>query len=133
MSSTSGIDVLSDITRTVPSELLRARLLQGRLNGALSDLGLAENLPTGWVTSACSGWYFSPFNHHQASKLVVALEEFTAVLDGAGLEKHLRAGASPGPGQQAFQFGDPGGCTGADATLRADLFQGRMHGRRRTQ
>jgi hypothetical protein len=105
MSTTRGFAVPADISRGVPPELLRARLLGRRLNGALYDLGLIEQVPTGWVTPACSGWYFAPFTHHQANKLVVALEDLTVVLEEAGLEDHLRAGAFPGPGQLAFSLG----------------------------
>jgi hypothetical protein len=105
MSTTTGIVVPTDAPREVPPELLRARLLGRRLNGALWDLGLVEKVPTSWVTPACSGWYFSPFTHHQANKLVVALEDLAVFLQEAGLEDHLRAGAFPGPGQQAFDFG----------------------------
>ena len=106
MSPTPGIAVPTDTHRAVPPELFRARQLRRRLNGAFWDLGLAETVPTGWVTPVCSGWYFSPFTHHQANKLVVALEDLTVVLEEAGLEDHLRAGASPGPGQLAFDLGD---------------------------
>ena len=92
-------------SQQVPPELFRARQLRRRLNGALYDLGLIEKVPAAWVTPVCSGWYWSPFTHHQANKLVVALEDLTVVLEKAGLQQHLRAGAHPGSGQQAFDFG----------------------------
>ncbi len=88
-----------------PPELLRARQLHRRLGGALYDLGLAERVPTGWVTPACSGWYFSPVNLPQANRFVVALEDLAVVLQAAGLDERLRSGAIPGPGQQQFSFG----------------------------
>jgi hypothetical protein len=105
MSKPLGLAVSTDIPREVPSELCRSRQLHRRLNGALWDLGLIGKVPTGWVTPACSGWYFSPFTHHQADKLVVALEDLWVVLEASGQADSLRAGAHPGPGQQAFDFG----------------------------
>ena len=75
------------------------------MNGALYDLGLLERLPSNWVTPVCSGWYFSPFTRHQADKLVTALEGLAVVLERAGQADYRRAGAFPGPGQQAFDFG----------------------------
>lgn len=105
MTTTLGPTVPTDAPREVPPELFRARQLHRRLNGALWDLGLIEKVPTGWVTPACSGWYFSPFTHHQADKLVVALEDLWVVLEAAGQADYLRAGAHPGSGQQAFDLG----------------------------
>ena len=106
MSTDISIAVSADSSRGVPPELLRSRLLNRRLNGALYDLGLLERLPSNWVTPVCSGWYFSPFTHHQADKLVTALEDLAHVLERAGHADYLRAGAFPGPGQQAFPLGD---------------------------
>src|SRR5665213_1654589 len=106
MSTALGIAVPADVPRKVPPELQRARQLRRRLNGSLYDLGLIEKVPTGWVIPVCSGWYFSPFTHLQANKLVVALEDLTVVLEEAGLEEHLRKGTNPGPGQHAFPLGE---------------------------
>ena len=107
MSTDISFAVSANTPRDVPPELLRARFLNRRFNGALYDLGLLERLPSSWVTPVCSGWYFSPFIHHQADKLVVALEDLAVVLERAGQADYRRAGAFPGPGQQAFDFGDP--------------------------
>ena len=105
MSNTPGVAVPKDVLREVPPELFLARQLRRRLNGAFWDLGLTEKVPTDWVTPVCSGWYFAPFTYHQANRLVVALEDLTVILEEAGLEDHLRAGAFPGAGQQSFSFG----------------------------
>ena len=107
MSTDTSFAVSANTPRDVPPELLRARLLNRRFNGALYDLGLLERLSSNWVTPVCSGWYFSPLTHHQADKLVVALEDLAVVLERAGQADYRRAGAFPGPGQQAFDFGDP--------------------------
>ena len=106
MSTDIRFAVSADTSGDVPTELFRSRLLNRRLNGALYDLGLRERLPSNWVTPVCSGWYFSPFTHHQADKLVVALEGLAVVLEGAGQADYLRARAFPGRGQQAFPLGD---------------------------
>ena len=105
MSTDISLAVSTDNPKDVPPDLLWSRLLSRRLNGALYDLGLLERLPSNWVTPVCSGWYFSPFTHHQAGKLVVALEDLAVVLERAGQADYRRAGAFPGPGQQAFDFG----------------------------
>ena len=105
MSTDISFAVSANTPRDVPPELLRARFLNRRFNGALNDLGLLERLSSNWVTPVCSGWYFSPFSHHQADKLVVALEDLAVVLERAGQADYRSAGAFPGPGQQAFDFG----------------------------
>jgi len=106
MSTDIGFAVSADTSRDVPLELLRSRLLNRRLNGALYDLGFIEQVPAGLVTPVCSGWYFNPFTHHQATKLVAALEDLAVVLEAAGQADYLRTGAFPGPGKQAFPLGD---------------------------
>jgi hypothetical protein len=115
MSSRPGTAVRTDVIRTIPPDLHRARLLQGRLDEALSGLGLGGSVPSRWVTPACSGWYFSPFNHHQAGRLVTALEELVTRLHEVGVDEagegaaavdqDLRTGSCPGPDQQTFEFG----------------------------
>ena len=109
MSTTFDLAVPESRTRDTPPELEQARLLRSRLLAALRVLGVDDAVPSGWVTPVCSGWYFSPFTHHQARRLVTALEGLGAsgsTADDDRCRPVTGPGPGPGPGQLTFAFGD---------------------------